>query len=206
MWPAIIVLVFAIALAVRPRHGDGWFWEVGNGLGFLAFALVIVLTFNGRGGSGHSLHHRWLGIAVFVAVFVHALWFLLGDPITWEYLKWGAPHYMVAGLFSAGLVLLITVTSLVSLRNASYSAYKPFRRWHHGLSIAVLAGALVHVLLSGFYIAHLWQAVVLIAITLGAYFLPTRYNIDASFSTRNVILVSLAVGAIYGFVRIGTHL
>jgi len=64
----------------------------------------------------------------------------------------------------------------------------------------------VHVLLSGFYIAHLWQAVVLIAITLGAYFLPTRYNIDASFSTRNVILVSLAVGAIYGFVRIGTHL
>jgi len=206
MWPVIIILVFAIALAARPMHGDGWYWEVGNGVGFLALALLLVLVLNGRGGLGRSFHHRWLSIAVFIAVFTHSLWFLLGDSTTWEYLKWGAPHYMVAGLFSAALILIVTATSLVSLRNSSYTAYKPFRNWHRWLSIAILISALFHVIPSGFYIVHPWQVILLTGLALVVYFLPTWLSVDTSFQRRNTALVSAAVVTIYGLLRMGVAL
>lgn len=36
-----VALVFAATFLVLPRNGGGWFWEAGNGLGFLAFAGLL---------------------------------------------------------------------------------------------------------------------------------------------------------------------
>lgn len=201
----LVVLVFSVALAARPTLGDGWYWEVGNGLGFLALALIFVLAFNGRGGLGGSAEHRWLGIGVFFAVFGHVLWFVLGDPVTWEYLKWGAPHYMVAGVLSAGLLLLVTFTSLITLRNKSYTGYPLFQRWHRYLSVAILITALIHVLLSGFYTIYLWQMITLVIVGLAAYMLPTMITVDASFGRRNLAIVCVIAMVVYCVLRVGIN-
>ena len=203
LWSAIIALTFALALAARPLHGDGWFWEIGNAVGFLALALLLVLASNGRGGQGASLRHRWLGIAVLVTLVAHIAWFLIGDPITWEYLKWGAPHYMVAGLMSAGLVVVVTLTSLISLRSASYNGYKPFQKWHRTLSIAILITALIHVALSGFYIDQIWQFTLLLIVSLAAYFLPLKLSIDASYSHQNIVIIGAIALVLFCLIRIG---
>jgi len=199
----LVGLVFSVALAARPTLGDGWYWEVGNGLGFLALVLIFVLTLHGRGGLGGSSEHRWLGIGVFFAVFGHALWFLVGDSVVWEYLRWGAPHYMVAGVLSAGLLLLVTFSSVITFRNESYAGYPSFQRWHRYLSVAILITAIVHVLLSGFYIIYLWQMIALVTVAFGAYMLPTMISVDASFGTRNLGIVCVIALIVYCVLRVG---
>lgn len=207
MWPAaLVVLVFSIALAAKPQLGDSWFWEIGNGIGFLALALLLVVILNGRGKHGHSLDHRWLGVVAFSTVFAHIVWLLIGDPIIWEYLKWGAPHYMVAGLMSAGLLLLVTVSSLVSLRNTSYNGHKSFRRWHSWLSILIVVTALAHIVFSRFYIEHNWQVAALILLGLSAYIVPSKFNIKTSFTRRNIAIVSLLALAIFCLIRMSAKL
>jgi hypothetical protein len=201
MWPVILLLVFAVALVASPNQGDGWFWEVGNGIGFLALALLLILIGNGRARLGHSARHRCLGIATLSAVIAHCLWFLIGDPVVWEYLQWGAPHYMVAGLLSVGLLLLITLSSLLSIRNQSYTSHRSFRIWHHGLSIAIGITALIHVFLSGFYLIHYWQILVLLAVALLVYILPNRFNITMSFARRNLVLAGLIGIAVFSLIR-----
>ena len=202
IWSAIVVLVFAIALAAKPTSGDGWFWELGNGFGFLALAFLLVIVLNGRAKLGHSTRHRWLGLAVLIAIFVHILWFLVGDSVVWEYLKWGAPHYMVAGILSAGLVLVTTLSSLNSLRMHSYNGYKNFQKWHQRLSIAVILSAFIHVVLSGFYIQQMWQIVLLAIVVLAAYYLPLSERVSGSFVRLNMLLVGTLALAVFAFLRI----
>ena len=221
MWPVILLLVFAVALGATalgatalgatalgapalgatPTQGEGWFWEVGNGIGFLALVFILILIGNGRARLGPSAGHRWLGIATLSAVIAHCLWFLIGDPVVWEYLQWGAPHYMVAGLLSVGLLLLVTLTSLISMRNGSYASRKSFRVWHHGLSIAIVVTALLHIFYSGFYLIHYWQVLVLLAVAMLVYLLPNRFNIDMSFSRRYLVIAGLAAVAVFSLIR-----
>ena len=188
MWPAILLLVFLLALSGSTLQGDGWFWAVGNGLGFLSFGFLLILATNGRAKLGRSERHRWLGLVVAITVLAHCLWFLMGDPITLEYLKWGAPHYMVAGLFSTGLLILLTISSLISYRNRSYANYSAFRLWHKWLSVAVILTALVHIGLSGLYFTYLWQWALLLCLSLVVYFTPKFLTIHYSFQRRFLAL------------------
>jgi len=201
MWWAILVLVFAIAILGAPLPGEGWFWEFGNALGFLALAFLLILLANGRGGLGRSLRHRWLGIAALLATLVHISWFLIGDSLSLEYIKWGAPHYMVAGVFSAGLLILITFSSLVSFRNRSFHSYRAFRSWHHWLSVLALILAAIHVILSGFYFIYWWQAVLLVVLLLMAYFQVIKKWSDSSFSQIGLLVLSALIMMIFVFFR-----
>ncbi len=38
---ALVAAVFAITFLSAPRLGGGWFWDIGNGLGFVAFAGIL---------------------------------------------------------------------------------------------------------------------------------------------------------------------
>ena len=41
-------LVFLLTLLAAPTLGSGWLWDLGNGLGFAAFAGLLYLTASGR--------------------------------------------------------------------------------------------------------------------------------------------------------------
>lgn len=192
MWPAILLLVFLLALLGNTLQGDGWFWATGNGLGLLSFVFLLVLVVNGRAKAGRSERHRWLGLVVTITVLAHCLWFLIGDRTTLEYLKWGAPHYMVAGVLSTGLIIILTATSVVSYRNRSYTNYPAFRLWHRWLSVAIIFTALTHMVLSGLYFAHYWQWLLLSLISIVAYFAPACLSIDYTFQRRYLALAALA--------------
>ena len=203
MWQAIIIVVFVVALASCANYGDGWFWEVGNGLGFLALALLFVLTFHGRSGLGLSIRHRWLGQGTLLITLGHCLWFLIGDPVSWEYLKWGAPHYMSIGLSSLALMLVLTLTSLRSFRHFSYDSHAIFRSWHRYMAVAILVTALLHVVLSGFYIVTSWQSLLLVGVAVVAFYLSTWSQLDASFARWSLVIVSLLFLVLFYLVRLG---
>ena len=201
IWPASLLLVFALALLGSSLHGDGWFWALGNSLGLLVYALLLILVINGRGGLGRSERHRWLGIAVIVTLVGHCAWFLIGDPITLEYLKLGAPHYMVAGLLSFGLLLLLSASSLVSYRGRSYSTYGSFRNWHKYLSVLAVVTALIHILLSGLYFSDYWQWGVLMLVSIGVYFAPKWLKADYSFQRPYIVLAAIAAVTVFVLIR-----
>ena len=201
MWLAILVLVFVIALMGSSVQGDGWFWAIGNATGLVAFAQLLILAGNGRSGLGRTVRHRWLGLSVFFMVILHGLWFLAGDSVTLEYLKCGAPHYMVAGLFSTALLLLVTVSSLVSVRNRVYATSNSFRTWHRWLSVFIVLSALIHIVLSGLYLTYDWQWLILISVSLVVYFLPKLFALDYSFQRRNLVIATIATMILFGILR-----
>ncbi|MFT7527179.1 MAG: putative ferric reductase [Arenicella sp.] len=185
---------------------DGWFWALGNATGLVAFAQLLILASNGRSGLGRTIRHRWLGLSVTLVVILHSLWFLLGDPITLEYLKWGAPHYMVAGLFSAALLLLVTVSSLASVSNRSYSTYKSFHIWHRWLSVLIILTALIHIVFSGLYITDQWQWAILLTASLAVYFPPKLVAFDYSSQRRNLVIATIVAIILFGILRTGATL
>ena len=113
------------------------------------------------------------------------------------------------GVISAGLLLLVTLSSLATFRNKSYTGYGSFRAWHRWLSIAITATALFHVVFSGFYIVNLWQAIGLFVIAIAAYFLPSflisRMAIDASFKRSSVIIISVVAVLVFCILRVGVN-
>lgn len=201
MWPAILMLVFVLALLGSTLTGDSWYWAVGNGLGLLTFALLLILVMHGSAGIGNSKRHRWLGLAVVATLAGHSFWFLIGDPITLEYIKLGAPHYMVAGLLSAGLLLVLSVTSLLSFRNRSYLNHRSFRHWHKLLATLVILTALIHILLSGLYFSYYWQWIVLVLLALIAYFAPKRLRFNYAFQRRYLCLAAIITMTLFVLLR-----
>ena len=105
----VLAGTFVIASLFNPSLGAGWFWDIGNGLGFAALAGLLYLSI----ASARNMHlaaHRFAGHATLLIAAVHVFWFLFGDNAASTYIKPGAPHYMWAGIL--GFVLLNTVTVL----------------------------------------------------------------------------------------------
>lgn len=129
------------------------------------------------------------------------LWFLLGDPLSLEYLKWGAPHHMVAGLFSAALLLLVTASSLVSVSNRSYATCNSLRIWHRWLSVLIILTALIHIVFSGLYINDKWQWAILLTASLAVYFLPKLVAFDYSFQRHNLRIATIVAIILFAILR-----
>ena len=109
-----------------PVLGAGWFWDTGNALGFTpARAGVLYLTL--ATGPGLDVRvHRQLGYAVLSVAVAHALWLLVGDPATIEYLKPGAPPYMWAGVLGLLLLAALTVIALPRVRSRTAQTLQQF--------------------------------------------------------------------------------
>ena len=173
--PSLYLLgVFIIPLTMTPVVGDGWFWEVGNALGFLGISIMLILTLNGRNKGGHSSFHRWVGFVCFFAIAGHALWFILGDKTTIKYIMFGAPSYMVLGILSIVLMIILTFTSLLLFRKSAYRSYSIFSKWHRYLSFVMLIASTLHVGLSGYYFVSVTQWIMIIGLLISAYFFQER--------------------------------
>lgn len=153
--------VFVITFLGAPTMGAGWFWDTGNGIGFAAFAGLLYLTIT----SNRRLDvraHQVLGYAVIALVVGHAFWFLLGDATAVEFIKIGAPDYMWLGIVSLFTFIVLIMTANFPDRIRVHKNYPSFKYWHRVLTVVVIGGAAYHILVSNFYLATWYQAVLFI--------------------------------------------
>lgn len=165
----LISLVFATTVLYMPRVGGGWFWDIGNALGFLAFAGLLFQMIP-RARSETARRHETLGYWVLALAIVHAFWFLIGDPVARVYLQPGAPLYMWLGL--AGLIALAVLAVLARMPDRTYvhKNFRSFRTTHRLLGLTAVAAAGLHILLSGFYLSSWLQSAILVLIGLATCF------------------------------------
>ena len=155
---ATVAIVFAISFLAGPTMGAGWFWDVGNALGFAGFAGLLFLTITGS-RRVDVLAHRLLANAVFALVVAHALWFLLGDATVVTFIEPGAPDYMWLGIVSLVLIAFMMIAATLPDRRRLHSNYRSFRYWHRVLTVAAILTGAYHVMASGFYL-HTWHQLI----------------------------------------------
>lgn len=200
---SLVVSVFAISFLAKPLRGGGWFWDLGNALGFLVFAGLLFQMIPTRRGwpvRPHEVLGYWiLGIAI-----LHAFWFLAGDGTVRFYLLPGGPAHMWLGL--AGLALLAVLSILARLpdRMRVHRHYHGFRKTHRILGVAVVATAGLHIVLSGFYLPAWWQAALLAALSVACmsgrkYW--TRLPYPRAASTANYLVFGAMGSAVFLLIR-----
>jgi hypothetical protein len=152
-----MAVVFLITFLAAPTMGAGWFWDAGNGIGFAAFAGLLYLTIT----SNRRLDvraHQIIGYAVLMLTVSHAFWFLLGDATVVEFIKFGAPDYMWLGIVSIVFLAVLITTAIVPDRLRVHKTYPSFKYWHRVLTIAMIASAAYHIVVSNFYLDAWYQA------------------------------------------------
>ncbi|MCF7980416.1 MAG: hypothetical protein K9K86_00420, partial [Pseudomonadales bacterium] len=92
------------------------------------------------------------------------------------------PWYMLSGLASAVLLIMIVLSSLPSLRKRVWSGYSVFRKYHLFISVSIIVLLLIHLFGSQYYLNSLWKK--LLMILMGCYVL-TRYGIQKRRSGYN---------------------
>jgi len=165
----VLAAVFLTTFLSAPTMGAGWFWDAGNGLGFVAFAGLLYLGITSFRRIDVRAH-RLLGYAVLFVAVSHALWFLLGDAAAIEYIKPGAPAYMWLGIVGLLLLFVLVIISLVPDRLKVHKDYPVFLYWHRVLAIATVASCVYHIVFSDFYLASWYQAVLFILVATAASF------------------------------------
>jgi hypothetical protein len=163
---ATMAVVFLITFLAAPTMGAGWFWDAGNGIGFAAFAGLLYLTIT----SNRRLDvraHQILGYAILLLAAGHAFWFLLGDATAVEFMKIGAPDYMWLGMVSVVLLAVLITTANVPDRLRVHKSYPSFKYWHRVLTVAMIASAAYHIIVSNFYLDAWYQAGLFILISIG---------------------------------------
>ena len=132
--------------------GGGWLWDFGNGLGFVAFALILLLSL----APGRSRLHQTLAWLAVGAAVIHGGYLLALDGTLIEYLKLSMPLYMAAGLLALALLALNALTA-GKVRRRIYPSRRSFRMLHWALSAIVIAATGYHVAGSAFYINDGYQ-------------------------------------------------
>lgn len=160
-----LICVFGISFLSNPRLGGGWFWDLGNGLGFTAFAGILYVAIAGARPQGVRPHQS-LSYLVLALAAAHAFWFLLGDTVAVEYIRLGAPAYMWSGVASLILLGIVITISLSPDRLRLHRRHAVFKYWHQVLSVIVIGAAAYHIIASGFYVSTWWQAMLLAAVAL----------------------------------------
>lgn len=162
-------VVFSITFLAAPTMGAGWFWDVGNGVGFAAFAGLVYLTIT----SSRRLNvraHQVLGYGVLLLALLHTFWFLLGDAAAVEFIKPGAPDYMWLGVIGLLLLGVLITVALVPDRMRVHKDYPAFKFWHRVIAIATIGCIAYHIVVSGFYLGAWYQAVLFVMLALAVSF------------------------------------
>lgn len=192
---ATLAVVFLITFLASPTMGAGWFWDTGNGIGFAAFAGLLYLTIT----SNRRLDvraHQIIGYAVLLLAVGHAFWFLLGDATAVEFIKFGAPDYMWLGIVSVVLLAVLITTAIVPDRLRVHKNYPSFKYWHRVLTIAMIACATYHVVVSNFYLGSWYQAGLFIMISI-AVCLGRAYWINLGQIAIVSPVIYIALGAVF---------
>jgi len=165
----ISLLFISVALLPFGLPAAGWLWESLNGLGLAAMVLFVVLAFEAQTPSPPLAlrQHQALAILATVLVALHALGFLLADPILLEHLKPSAPWSMLSALLALLLLLILCVASFPRWRRYVWPRFAVFRRWHLGLSLLTIGLMLWHLLGTASVFAETWRAASLVALMAG---------------------------------------
>lgn len=163
------VTIFLISFLASPTMGAGWFWDVGNGIGFAAFAGLLYLGVT----SYRRLDvraHQLFGYATLFLALAHVFWFLLGDAAVVDFIKIGAPDYMWLGVAGLVLLFILVTIALVPDRHRVHKDYGTFRYWHRVLAVATITCCTYHVVVSQFYLHAWYQVALLTAVVIAASF------------------------------------
>lgn len=188
-------VVFLCALLARPFMGGGWMWDLTNALGFAAFAGMLYLNVPISGKRNIRLH-QLCGYTVALIAIAHALWFLLWDTASVQYIKPGAPAYMWSGVASVLSLFLAIAISVMPTRRQVHKKYASFKYWHRVLAVFAVATGTHHILLSGYYLTHWYQ----IALVLGlatAICLGRNVKLDIR-QTATATPTALVIASIFG--------
>ena len=187
-----LLFLLPLLLASVSMVGAGWFWELGNGLGLAALAGILYLCVDRRNGASLKSHEAasWL---VLVLVAVHALWFLLGEPLSWQYFIPGHSIHLWSGLLALLLVLLLVFSARTNSRREHFSNYGNFRRWHRWLAVVLVASALHHVISSGLYFPRMWQQLALVAAAVTVLLLPGQNRLRYASLPPLIILSAVVI-------------
>ena len=187
--------VLLVTLLATPTLGAGWLWDIGSGLGFVAFAGLLHLS--ASRGRGFDLRaHQSLGFAVLGVATAHAYWFLLSDAVVIEYVKPGAPVYMWMGIAT---FVSLTVTIFVSLpkyRPGLHGRAATFGLWHRVLALVTIVGAGYHIVASGFYLNTAYQIVLFLVLTLIVLWRGSQRTDRGNAVTRQTWRKYLAIGTL----------
>lgn len=168
------LLPVAVLLGLGAMPGLGYAWDFANAAGLLGGCLLGLLFIIGGRPQPRPLYegkfflrlHRDLGFVAIALLLVHIVVLLVDEPLLIEDLLPSAPGYMLAGLASAILMLVLAVSSLNRVRPRWSSSAASFRRWHYGGSLFALLLMAVHVLGAGYYSGGVWKGVLLVALIL----------------------------------------
>ncbi|MBD9518098.1 ferric reductase-like transmembrane domain-containing protein [Pseudomonas sp. PDM22] len=174
------LLPVAILLGLGAMPGLGYAWDFANAAGLLGACLLGLLFVIGGRPQPRPLYegkfflrlHRDLGFAAVALLLVHIIVLLVDEPLLIEDLLPSAPGYMLAGLASAILMLVLAVSSLSRVRPRWSSSAASFRRWHYGGSLLALSLMAVHVLGAGYYSGGVWKGALLVALMLAVALWP----------------------------------
>ena len=162
---AFFILIFAVSFLGQPRLGAGWIWDLGQGIGFAAFAgLLFQMIPARRQGTGRA--HARIGDAVVMFVLAHGFWLLLSDDALRVYLQPGAPLHMWLGLAALLLLTALSVLAHMPERMRLHRHYAQFRLWHRWLGALATIAAALHIVLSGFSLPGWPSVLALVALTL----------------------------------------
>ena len=195
--------VFLVTFLAAPTMGAGWYWDAGNGIGFAAFAglLYLSLTSNRR---IDVRAHQLLGYGVLFVAVGHACWYLLGDAVVVEFMKPGAPAYMWHGIVSLLMLGILITVALVPDRNRVHKDYPTFRYWHRVLSVAIIATATYHIVVSNFYLHAWYQELLFVLLALAAVFARqhwTAYGGLPITKTSVYVAVSVLFATVFTIIR-----
>ncbi|MDH1010725.1 ferric reductase-like transmembrane domain-containing protein [Pseudomonas nicosulfuronedens] len=168
------LLPVAVLLGLGAMPGLGYAWDFANAAGLLGGCLLGLLFIIGGRPQPRPLYegkfflrlHRDLGFVAIALLLVHIVVLLVDEPLLIEDLLPSAPGYMLAGLASAVLMLVLAISSLSRVRPRWSSSAASFRRWHYGGSLLALLLMAVHVLGAGYYSGGVWKGVLLVALIL----------------------------------------
>ena len=92
---------------------------------------------------------------------------MVADSVSIEYLLPTAPGYMLVGLASGMLLLVLTATAFPTIRRYCYASFGSFRRWHLALSVATLAGSVWHIIGTQFIVTGAFRLTVFSVLVIG---------------------------------------
>lgn len=145
----LFVTAALVAVIVLPdgQPSASWMWETINGLGLACIAILVATAVDARTPATRNslrLHQGFALVAASLAA-LHALGFLILDPLLFEHLKPTAPLHMWMAVLSLILLLVVTGVSFAPWRQRVFGDFRAFRFWHVALTLLVLLSALVHV-------------------------------------------------------------
>lgn len=174
MYCVLGLLAVALVPTALPAGGLGWDWL--GAIGLCAMSLMVAISWDSESPTRPPALqlHRNLAVVATVLASLHALGYLISDPVTIEYLMLTAPLYMLISIPAWILLTFLTASAFPRVRTRAFRSFATFRRWHLAMSVLALAGAAWHVIGTGFVISGGFRIVAFSLLVLGlplaAYF------------------------------------